>query len=131
LAVDANQITAANGEALASFETTDALNLDWAFVAGTQQQIFGENINSSFGSIGAGYAQHAREGVARELAKRMSRSSDLHAFGVTLSLQTVEHRRREVRFFPTIELVNALGQDRQSRSTVQKSCLSRSPDPAL
>ncbi len=38
----------------------------------------------------------------------MSRSCRRHASGVTLGVQAIEHHRKRVRFFSTVELVNAL-----------------------
>ena len=35
-----------------------------------------------------------------------------HASGVTLGIQTIEHHRKRVRFFSTVELVNALEQEK-------------------
>ena len=50
------------------------------------------------------------EGPALE--KPILRSCWKHAFGVTLGVQAVKHHRRKVRFFSTIELVNALEQEK-------------------
>ncbi len=35
-----------------------------------------------------------------------------HALGVTLGVQAIEHHRKRVRFFSTVELVNALEQEK-------------------
>ena len=35
-----------------------------------------------------------------------------HALGVTLGIQTIEHHRRKIRLFSTIELINALEQEK-------------------
>jgi hypothetical protein len=42
----------------------------------------------------------------------MLRSCWKHAFGVTLGIQAIEHHRKRVRFFSTVELVNALEQEK-------------------
>ncbi len=60
----------------------------------------------------AGYAQHAREGAVLARANRTSRSCDPHAFGVSLGVQAIEHHRKRVRFFSTVELVNTLEQEK-------------------
>jgi predicted RNA-binding protein YlqC (UPF0109 family) len=36
----------------------------------------------------------------------------MHTFGVTLGIQAIEHHRKRVRFFSTVELVNALEQEK-------------------
>ena len=58
---------------------------------------------------GTGYCEAmSQEGAVLAQAKRMPPSCWKHASGVTLGVQAVEHYRRKVRFFSTIELVNAL-----------------------
>lgn len=51
-------------------------------------------------------------GAVPERVKATRPSCCKHASGVTIGVQAIEHYRRKLRFFSTVELVNALEQER-------------------